>query len=270
MDYVDEFFGSADQINMMRRAETLWPLVKHHPYLGTHGRAVAVAPHAPDALAMVVALTKLVGVSACDGVAGDEVADWEAKLAAEGLKVDSYAKWQSAPDTLECATKIQHIQKLPDGMHCVVVDRETPAESLVALSNMMMDEAGVLLPNGRVMRGIDSESICLMAHDANHRPVASAGSVALFEKTNAEGSAAWWGLLATASKHRGKGLALRLGAEAMLKMNEKYGTTLFFTGIRDGNKPSEKLCSKLGMTNTGVRIIIAIDPNAFSNSQVTK
>jgi hypothetical protein len=46
--------------------------------------------------------------------------------------------------------------------------------------------------------------------------------------------------------------------------------TGFFTGIREGNAPSERLCTKLGLEATDRTIIISIAPEVFAAGSVTK
>lgn len=53
-------------------------------------------------------------------------------------------------------------------------------------------------------------------------------------------------MLATREDHWGHRLAVVLGAIALLAKEPQYGIRQVFTGIREGNAPSEHLCAKLG------------------------
>ena len=77
-------------------------------------------------------------------------------------------------------------------------------------------------------------------------------------------------MLATDDSRRGEGIALVLGAMAMLRMNEAFGYTDCFTGIRAGNAPSEALCAKLGLSPSDTLVLIAIDPAMLAGGRVTK
>ncbi len=77
-------------------------------------------------------------------------------------------------------------------------------------------------------------------------------------------------MLATDPNRRGQGIALLLGAMALQAIQQKYGYSACFTGIREGNTPSEALCSKLALSPSPNIDLIAIYPPAFSGGQMTK
>ena len=58
--------------------------------------------------------------------------------------------------------------------------------------------------------------------------------------------------------------------ESMVRMVDGHGMTGFFTGIRSGNAPSERLCTKLGLQATDKAVIISIAPEVFAAGSVTK
>jgi RimJ/RimL family protein N-acetyltransferase len=70
-------------------------------------------------------------------------------------------------------------------------------------------------------------------------------------------------MLATREDWRGQGIALLLGALCMLSMNERHGFDKFFTCVKKGNIPSERLCIKLGLKPDGNSAVFAIDPDFF-------
>ena len=77
-------------------------------------------------------------------------------------------------------------------------------------------------------------------------------------------------MLATDKARRGQGIALLLGAHSMLAMRDRFGYGHFFTGIREGNTPSKRLCGKLGLTASDTVVMIAIAPELFASGRVTK
>lgn len=265
-----EYFGSDEQQAMMRRAADMWTVIGGDPELGTYGRSVAVLPQTTNGLARQIAMTRLIGAAACDDLPNAQADEWIAGLHAAGLKTDRYEVWLTRDDALETAAAALKSRPLPSDLTLVRVTPETPAEDLRALSEMMMDECGVLLPNGRVMRGIQCQSVCLFARDASGNPVASAASVAPFKPPSPHADTVWWGMLATHSSRRGEGLALHLGAASMLEMAQRHGYQRFFTGIRNGNTASETLCAKLGLYRADRCVVVAIDPSAFTAGQVTR
>ena len=70
-------------------------------------------------------------------------------------------------------------------------------------------------------------------------------------------------MLATREDRRGQGIALLLGALCMLAMNERHGFDKFFTAVKKGNTPSERLCAKLGLKPNDTSAVFAIDPDFF-------
>jgi len=265
-----DYYGSPDQQATGRKAEALWRLLRQDDCFGTHGRSVGVRGDAEDALALHLALTRLLGVSACDHLPIDRAEEHIRACDEEGLKTDRFEVWESTAQSLDLARSIVEQRPLPQAVSVTHVDRHTPAEDLRALSRMMADSGGVLLPNSRVMRGIDAKSVCLFARDGEGRPVASSAAVAMFHPSTPVGGAAWWGMLSTAEHRRGEGLALTMGSLSMLAMNRGHGFTRFFTGIREGNDASERLCAKLGLVRQPLCVVIAIDPTAFGAGRLTK
>ena len=151
----------------------------------------------------------------------------------------------------------------------VTVGAETPPTDLQALADHTQS-CDVLLPMGRFMRGHERPSVCLFAQDATGKPLGSAATVAARHPNSQNADHAWWGMLATDVKRRGEGIALHLGAQAMIAMHEHHQFSAFFTGIRKGNTASERLCTQLGLRPTGDCVVVAMDPEVFGDAQLTK
>jgi RimJ/RimL family protein N-acetyltransferase len=102
------------------------------------------------------------------------------------------------------------------------------------------------------------------------RVVGTSASVAAFHRSHPRGGCASRGLQATDPARRGQGIALHLGARALIEMKERHGIDEVFTGIRAGNGPSEKLCAKLGLRATDFEILLAIATDVLGAERVTK
>lgn len=265
----DEFFGSADQQAVARRGVDLWDLVGGDRRFQTHGRSVGVNYAECSDPSVLASLTRLQGAAACDQIPNDVANPYITRLRKMGLTTDRYEVWATNEQTLERVRHIRETHLLPDDLELASIDARTPAEDLAALADLT-DRCEMMLPVGSFMRGIRARSVCLYARDRNGMPVGSSASVANSPSDSKMGAAAWWGLLTTDPARRGKGIALTVGAHAMLQMHERHGFESFFTGIRAGNVPSEKLCSKLGLAPTNRAVIVAIDPIAFSGTQMSK
>lgn len=264
-----EFHGSPDQQAVLRKASALWSLVRDDPRFGTHGRAVGISFDGPGQLDDQVSLARLQGISACENVPSDTVENWVSRLNAAGLKTDQFENWASGADALKAARAIMETRKVPDDLELVYVDSQTPPADMVALDRLTQS-CGVLLPSGAFMRGQQRPAVCVFLRDKQGVPVCTSAAVHMFHPDHPRGAQSWWGMLATSPDRRGEGLALTLGAQSMLAMNNRFGTTQFFTGIRKGNIPSQKLCSRLRLAPSGHWAVIAIDPTAFSSDRLTK
>ncbi len=151
----------------------------------------------------------------------------------------------------------------------VVIDATTPLTRLHQISDLL-EVCEMMLPMERFVRGQARPSVYLAALDADGRPVAHASSSGAYHASTPNGLEAHWGMLATLPERRGQGLAAYLGALAMVRMYQLHGYTVFSTGIREGNIPSERLCASLGLRATQSSILLSIDPAAFDGGAITK
>lgn len=264
-----EFHGSRDQQSVQRKAAALWALVRDDLRFGSHGRAIAVAYSVSALLEAQIALTRLVGASACEFVPTEAAGEYVSKLEDAGLKTDTFQNWQTGPDALNAARNVIKSRPLADDLELVSVSPQSPPGDLAAL-NTLTQSCGVLLPNGAFMRGQERPAVCIFVRDRQGTPVCTSAAVTMFHPDHPLGKQSWWGMLATHPNRRGEGLALNLGAQSMLAQHERFGNESFFTGIREGNTASENLCTKLGLAPSGHTIVVAIEPSAFSGNQITK
>ncbi|MFN3261594.1 MAG: GNAT family N-acetyltransferase [Pikeienuella sp.] len=266
---VGEFFGNEAQQGLQRRAAHLWSLIGGDPRFASHGRAVGLAEFHPDNLGLQVALARLQGVGPQESVPTAELERLRLALEAEGLVVDSFVDWRGDEAALDAARALLAARSLPEDLEIVSVDAETPAEDLAALDRLTQS-CGVLLPMGAFLRGLRRPSICLFARDRAGAVVGATASVMQFHPASRKAGLAWWGMLATDERRRGQGIAIVMGAMSLLAMNERFGTSAFFTGIREGNEASEALCARLGFAPTEAHDVIAVDPAVLSGGRLTK
>lgn len=264
-----EYFGTSSQQQLQRRADHLWTLVSDNPDYACHGRAVSLVQETETNLDQQIALARLQGASARDEVRKDIARDRRLALEAQGLIVDENIKWQGQADTLKAARSVIAENALRDDLEIVSVDSNTSVSDMAKLDELTQN-CEVLLPMGSFLRGERSPSVCLFAKDRQGNIVGSTASVAQFHPDHAKAGTAWWGMLATHTSRRGERIALILGAHSLIAMHERFGFQDFFTGIREGNVPSAKLCEKLGLSATDNIVQFTIDPTVFGGSQITK
>ena len=263
------YFGSETQQGLQRRSDLLWSLLKSNPAYACHGRSVALADGTPENLAEQIALARLLGAGAVEGVATGDVAARTAAINAAGLTTDQYTEWEGKAEVLDAARAMIAARKLSDDLVVHATDAQTSAEDLRGL-DALTQRCEVLLPMASFLRGQDQPTVCLFAKDRNGRIVGASASVVQYHPDHPKGQNAWWGMLSTDPDRRGEGIALVMGAMCILAMHDRFGTAHFLTGIRQGNAPSEALCSKLGLQPTARTFLIAIDPTVFGAGRVTK
>lgn len=265
---LQEFFGTSDQQALQRRAAALFELVRDDQRFATHGRALGVADYA-DAPELQAALARNQGVGPCDSVPRDTVADHRRMLEAGGLQTDCYNNWRGGAETIVAARDLVKTRSMPDDLIVKVADWKTDPVEMAAIADATQS-CDVLLPAGAFMRGTQRDAVCVYAMEANGRVVGTSASVLHCHPDHQRKKEAWWGMLSTREERRGQGIALLLGAKAMILMHERYGAARFVTGIREGNAASEYLCAKLGLQMAGDCAVVAIDPAAFSGGRLTK
>ena len=129
---------------------------------------------------------------------------------------------------------------------------------------------GVLPPAAAYMRGIAKPGFAMVAFDQAGKRVACAGSIRNAHPESDYADQAQWGQLASDPARQGEGIARALGAMALIESHERLGARRFKTGIREGNDPSIRLCTSLGVKDSGCYIVAAMDPTAFRGDKLTK
>lgn len=264
-----EYFGTEAQQGLQWRAEKIWNLTNQDPRFSCHGRAVALAEYTTDNLSSQLALARLQGVCPIEGVDRESAKLRAMELEAEGLVADEYVSWTGGPEAFDAALSILQDRSLPEDLCAEEVAPVTPIEDLQKM-DALTQKCDVLLPMGSFLRGQQKPSVFLYAKDAKGHVVGASAAVAQFHTDHSKSQKVWWGMLATDESRRGEGIALVLGAMALRAINLKFGYKDCFTGIRDGNKPSEALCSKLALAPSANVDLIAIYPPAFSDGHLTK
>ena len=266
----DEFFGSTEIRNVCRKASNMWNIVNDNPRFQTHGRAVGMNWEGDGTdISLHLSLARLQGVAGCVFIPARDAEGYILALEKEGMKTDRYELWKTKTNALENANRIVSENRLMDDLDVESIRSETPSHTLTAVAKLA-EKCGVTLPMGSFVRGINRPSVYMIARNDKGVPVGLASSTETFHSSSKFGSYAHWGMLSTDPDRRGEKIALILGAMSMLEMNNRYSYEKFMTGIRDGNTPSEKPCSKLHLTKTDTTVVIAIDPESFSRSQMTK
>lgn len=266
----EEYFGTDEQRALLRRGRKLFDLLGHDTRYSDYGRTVGlVEPEAGDIDALA-ALVSVQGNSNYAAVPVDDVRETMVALQARGLSPLHYAKWEGGSDALSKAVTIVETLQIPDDLTLSVMDASTPDSHVAALAEMALG-CGVLPICGEVLRGLLHPAVCVYAHDPAGRVVSCAAASRFTHPDHATlAGQAWWGMLATDPSRRGEGLALVLGAHALIEMETRFGIREFMTGVVPGNAPSEAVCTRMGFAPGRFGIVGCADPKALSGGRMTK
>lgn len=265
------YFGSDDQQAMARRGKALFELMRNDPRVAWYGRTLAVTDLHESGMDYFENLIRVQGATAAYMVkrqAESEICD---ALAARGLRADVFGFSMSEDDrSVDHARSLLENFRLPDEVSCKMLGPESPQEDVEAFAEIALSQ-GVLPPPEAVLRGYDRRGVALVAREnGSGRPIGCAASIESYHPEDSLSDHCFWGMLATHPDRRGEKIAIVLGAEAMVAMNERTGIKRFTTGVRDDNLPSTALCAKFGVMRSDYLAIIGMDPSAFSDDQVTK
>lgn len=267
---VDEVFGTPEQQTVLRRGQALYELLADNPNVTYYGRGVGTLRPDATGLALLDRLIALQGVSTIFEVPEAERSALERRLTERGYSLTHYATWMGGPDAIAAAQATLAKRAPPADVTIRVIDTASPPGDLAHLAEVSL-AAGVMPIAGSVLRGHLKPGVGAVAIDAAGRPIACAAAAAYCHR-DAPGynDIAWWGMLATDPARTGEGLAQILGATVLHQMHDRFGFKRFFTGVQPGNRPSEAVCAKAGLTSQASSILTCVDPGALSGGKLTK
>ncbi len=265
----DEVFGTPSRISATRRAAELWVLLGASGQFRYYGRALGMnGPNGTTAQTMA-ALARIQGVGICYYCPKEHDVSLFPELDGMGLKTDRHEQYRGDETAYASAKHLLEARTLPSDLRLVRIDEKTPRALIDAVVEMCSNEGVTPVP-GAIMRGIAVPGIVLTALDERGNPVASASSHQMLAPEHKRGTDVFWGALTTRPDRRGEGIALYLGAMALVHMWETHGARGFITGVRSDNAASRKLCQKLDVADTEWMMAQCIDPDVLGTSQHTK
>ncbi len=265
----DDFFGNPDRIAALRQAAELWKLLGSSGHYRYYGRAIGLNGPVENTAELMAALARIQGVGICYYCPKELDRELFANLSARGLQTDRHEHYRGGPASYEHAKQLLEDRSLPEDLRVMRIDEKSPQELLKSVVALCENEGVAPVP-GSIMRGVSIPGIVFTAVDGSGLPVASASSHQMLEASFDRGTDVFWGALATRPDRRGQGIALYLGAMAIVHMWENNGARGFITGVRSDNVPSQKLCQKLGVVDTEWMMAQCIDASVLGSSQHTK
>lgn len=266
-----EIYGSPDQRRVLARGEDLMALLAEDTRFCSHGRGVQLSDFSCDGetLALLLRLTRLLGVSGCEMVPDADAPDLVRALEDAGMKTDCYVNYMSGHESVEIARATLRTRGLPPELTLQTIDAAASTKLLDAFAEIALAQ-DVLPSAGSVMRGISRPGFGMVAFDGHDRPVATAAASLARHPAHPDAEMAQWGQLATRDDCKGRGIARAMACLSLVHGWDNIGIRRFSTGIRAGNMASENLCRSLGLSPSGHTIVIAIDPASFAGDKATK
>jgi RimJ/RimL family protein N-acetyltransferase len=264
-----EYFGSDPQRALQRRAAALWELVRDNPRYAFEGRCVGLHGLAAEDVLTFAALARTQGATVCFNVPAGGEAERTAAIEAQGLLTDRWDLLMGGERAIAACRAFIADYAPPKELTLVRAASDTPPALMQAMGETAAAK-GVLPAAGEVLRGETHCGVCFFAVGEGERVAATAGAVMRNHPASDWADTAWWGMLATHDDWAGRGLALWLGALALVAMADEFGTKRFYTGVRSDNAPSQGLCRKLGLGDSGLVVLTAADPEAFGDQPLTK
>ncbi|WP_299476777.1 hypothetical protein [uncultured Roseibium sp.] len=270
MRFKDEFFGTAAQVSVSRRARDTWKLIQDDPRYAYNGRIVTVAGFIGNETSeKLAALARLQGSTTCHFLPKDRVGDIERLLGGEGLACNVWEFCKGGLAAYNAAQRILSTYRLPPDISVARIDADKSA-ALVSEFAKMVGECGVMVMAGRVMRGLDMPGITLAAIDDSGSIVGSAWGYKCYHPKSKFSDFAFWGGLTCHPERRGQKIALVLGALSIVWLWDELEVRGFCTGIAGDNTASFALCEKLSVLPSDEIGLGVSDPEMFRGTTLTK
>lgn len=266
---IGEYFGTPEQIELLRRSEALWNLLKHDRRFSYYGRTVSLAEPQADAAEISIDLARIQAAASCQFLPKDSTDDFCAVIDNAGLNAIVYELCFGEQDALVASKHTLENYSMPNDVTVVQIDHATAADVISKVAKLSIDCA-VMPVSGAVMRSQKRDGICLVAIDAAGDAISTAASYFCNHPEGQHAKHAFWGSLATRPDRRGQRLGQILGAQAIAWMWENRGARGFFTGITPDNDASLALCAKLGVAISDWDAIAITNRNSFGSSSYTR
>ncbi|MCP5083743.1 MAG: GNAT family N-acetyltransferase [Alphaproteobacteria bacterium] len=264
-----EYFGNAAQIDLAKRGNKLWMLLCNDPKYSFYGRMVSLCGPGDDAVARCAALANLQGAMSCQYYPANQADAFCAELESLHLNSSRYEQCRGEATAIEICRQTASNAALPDSVTLTEISNGSSVGQIRSVAELSLS-CGVMPVPGWAMRGESRDGVCLVLEDEAGDAVATASSYMCNHPESPRGKDAFWGMLATREDWRGRGVAQVLGAEAIVRMADRYGAESFNTGVTADNAASLALCAKLGVTPSKWTFIGCVDPSTFGHGQITR
>ena len=264
-----EFFGSESQVNLQQRLYRLWQYLRAHPRLSFAGRGIAIEDPALDEVEKLAGLTMELGFLAMAFTRAAIVDELRSALEEHGLMVGLWQHLVSNEKTeSRCRSVVTSLQ-LPPGYRIDRISADTSPEQLRSFQELMQS-CGVNALPGYILRGHEIPTVAEMLINPQDEVVAVGAGLFRHNPQGAYGKAAHVGFLATEPSQRGKGFGRLLLARIILACYQEYAAELVHSGVRADNVPSQRVCRKCGLEDSGMFFVGVVYPQLFAQAELTR
>lgn len=264
-----EFFGNKTQINLQQRYYRLWPYLKSHPRLSFVGRAVGIDDPGLAEVQDITGLAMELGFLSLAFTGADILDDLRSALEAGGLKVGTWQQLVSDEKTKLSCHSVAASNRLPPGYRIERITAETPKNRLRRFQELM-ESCGVAPLPGYILRGQNFPAVAEMITAPDGEAAATGAGIFRHNPEGVYGKAAHVGFLATEPSQRGKGFASLLLARIILTSYEEFSAELVHTGVRSENIPSQRVCRKCGLGDSGMYFLGVTYPPVMKQAEFTR
>ena len=264
-----EFFGNEYQVKLQQRYYRLWPYLKAHPRLSFAGRAIGLDEPRLDEEEDIAGLAKELGFLALAFTRAEIIDDLRSALEARGLKVGIWQHLVSSDQAKASCHAVATSLSLPTGYQIDRISTTTPAHRLINFQKLMQ-RCGVAPLPGYILRNHAVPTIAEMIIDPNGEVVATGAGIFRHNPQGPFGKAVHVGFLATEPGQRGKGFASLLLAQILLACFQEYAAVLAHTGVRAENIPSQRVCQRCGLQDSGTYFLGVMYPLGDKQAEFTR
>ena len=264
-----EFFGSESQVNLQQRYYRLWQYLKVHPRLSFGGRAICIDDPELDEVENLAGLTKELGFLPLAFTRAAIVDELRSALEGHGLKVGLWQHLVSNEETeSRCGSVVTSIH-LPAGYRIDRISAKSSPEQIHSFQKLMQS-CGVNALPGYILRGQEIPAVAEMVINPQDEVVAVGAGLFRHNPEGAYGKAAHVGFLATEPSQRGNGFGRLLLARIILACYQESGAEFVYTGVRADNAPSQRVCRKCGLEDSGNFFVGVVYPEMVKQGDVTR
>ncbi len=260
-----ELFGTGPHLELQMKLARLEPILIRTAGLFNGGRTFGVEADHPFSKADLSGFVEEFGMIGLYFVERDALDDYDSAAKEAGYSFQVWNVLESTAETPKICEEIVGQQRWPDDWSETLIDRTTDTKSILAFQELAQAQ-GVSGPPGYMLRGTNYETVSLLIHDADDRPVVTAYSTNRHGQLGRFAHHFFTGMIAVDPKFRGRGLGSLALARVIEQTYDIFDVANVHAGVKADNGPSNGMCNRCGLQYQGRHITIVTNPNVFKGA----